>query len=152
MANPEHLKILKQGVDAWNIWRVEDSGVFPDLEGADLLLADLSGINLSSAHLAGATLSGANLSGGYLGAANIRGASLIETNLNGAFLDNSDFTEAWMGRAVFGDNDLSTVKGLETVHHLGPSTIGIDTIYKSKGNIPEAFLRGAGVPETSSPT
>ena len=147
MANPEHLKILKQGVDAWNIWRVEDSGVFPDLEGADLLLADLSGINLSSAHLAGATLSGANLSGGYLGAANIRGASLIETNLNGAFLDNSDFTEAWMGRAVFGDNDLSTVKGLETVHHLGPSTIGIDTIYKSKGNIPEAFLRGAGVPE-----
>jgi len=39
------------------------------------------------------------------------------------------------------------VKGLETVQHDGPSTIGIDTIYKSKGNIPEAFLRGAGVPE-----
>ena len=31
--------------------------------------------------------------------------------------------------------------------HVGPSTIGIDTIYKSKGNIPEVFLRGAGVPE-----
>jgi hypothetical protein len=48
---------------------------------------------------------------------------------------------------VFGDNDLSTVQGLETLNHGGPSTIGIDTIYKSKGNIPEVFLRGAGVPE-----
>jgi len=48
---------------------------------------------------------------------------------------------------VFGDNDLSIVKGLEIMHHWGPSTIGIDTIYKSKGNIPEVFLRGAGVPE-----
>jgi len=46
-----------------------------------------------------------------------------------------------------GDNDPSTVKGLETAGHFGPSTIGIDTIYKSRGNIPEAFLRGAGVPE-----
>lgn len=29
----------------------------------------------------------------------------------------------------------------------GPSTVGIDTIYRSKGNIPESFLRGAGVPD-----
>lgn len=31
--------------------------------------------------------------------------------------------------------------------HQGPSTVGIDTIYRSKGNIPESFLRGAGVPD-----
>jgi hypothetical protein len=36
---------------------------------------------------------------------------------------------------------------LEAVIHEGPSSIGIDTIYKSKGKIPHAFLRGAGVPE-----
>jgi hypothetical protein len=48
---------------------------------------------------------------------------------------------------TFGDNDLSTVKGLATVQHEDPSTIGIDTIYRSKGKIPEVFLRGAGVPE-----
>ena len=41
----------------------------------------------------------------------------------------------------------STVRGLETVQHHGPSTIGIDTLYRSHGNIPEVFLRGAGVPE-----
>jgi hypothetical protein len=33
------------------------------------------------------------------------------------------------------------------VIHQGPSTIGIDVIYASKGKIPESFLRGCGVPE-----
>jgi hypothetical protein len=28
-----------------------------------------------------------------------------------------------------------------------PSSLGVDTIYKSKGGIPESFLRGAGVPD-----
>jgi hypothetical protein len=32
------------------------------------------------------------------------------------------------------------------VEHIGPSSIGIDTIYNSKGNIPDLFLRKAGVP------
>lgn len=48
---------------------------------------------------------------------------------------------------ILGDVNLSVAKGLETVNHIGPSTIGVDTIYKSKGTIPDAFLRGAGVPE-----
>jgi TIR domain len=48
---------------------------------------------------------------------------------------------------MFADNDLSEVKGLETVDHGGPSSIGIDTLYKSVGKIPEAFLRGCGVPD-----
>lgn len=38
-------------------------------------------------------------------------------------------------------------KGLETIRHSGSSTIGIDTIYKSRGKIPEVFLRGCGVPD-----
>lgn len=45
------------------------------------------------------------------------------------------------------DIDLSGVNGLETVIHLRPSFIGIDTIYRSKAEIPEVFLRGAGVPD-----
>lgn len=49
--------------------------------------------------------------------------------------------------ATFGDVDLSGVIGLDTILHKGPSTIGIDTIYISKGKIPEAFLRGCGVPD-----
>ena len=47
----------------------------------------------------------------------------------------------------FGNVDLRFAKGLETVKHWGPSTIGIDTTYKSRSRIPEVFLRGCGVPD-----
>jgi hypothetical protein len=53
-----------------------------------------------------------------------------------------------VGLSIFSNNDLSSVKGLDTVSHSAPSTIGIDTLYNSGGNIPEVFLRGCGVPET----
>lgn len=46
-----------------------------------------------------------------------------------------------------GNINFSLVKGLETVLHRGPSTIGIDTIYESNANIPQRFLIGAGVPD-----
>jgi hypothetical protein len=68
-------------------------------------------------------------------------------NLDSADLGGADLTGASMWGTIYGNNDLSDVKGLETVKHHGPSTIGIDTIYRSQGNIPLAFLRGAGVPE-----
>jgi len=42
---------------------------------------------------------------------------------------------------------MSEAKGLERIKHLAPSTIGIDTIYRSKGNIPYKFLLDAGVPK-----
>jgi hypothetical protein len=36
MANPEHLQILQQGVEAWNAWRNQNSDVIPNLAQADL--------------------------------------------------------------------------------------------------------------------
>jgi len=60
----------------------------------------------------------------------------------------ADFTKALIVLTTFADVDLSRTKGLETIRHEGPSTIGIDTILRSTGNIPETFLRGAGVPDT----
>ena len=47
----------------------------------------------------------------------------------------------------FADVDLSKVNGLDSVEHQLPSTIGIDTLFLSKGKIPEGFLRGCGVPD-----
>ena len=90
---------------------------------------------------------GGDLRGANLIAANLGGADLTAANLGGAHLARANLTKATIWYTAFGDNDLSDVKGLETVHHGGPSTIGIDTIYKSKGNIPEVFLRGCGVPK-----
>ncbi|MGD0616108.1 MAG: toll/interleukin-1 receptor domain-containing protein [Bryobacteraceae bacterium] len=44
--------------------------------------------------------------------------------------------------------DLRGVTGLERALHFAPSSIGIETIHLSNGEIPEVFLRGAGVPDT----
>ena len=41
MPNEEHVKILKQGVEAWNRWRVENPKIEPALSDADLSGANL---------------------------------------------------------------------------------------------------------------
>jgi hypothetical protein len=102
----------------------------------DLSEIDLSGMDLRGTSLRGMDLHETNLSKADLGGADLSGANLSGANLNGAIM-------MW---TIFGDVDLSDIKGLETVQHLGPSTIGIDTLFRSKGQIPEVFLRGAGVP------
>jgi len=40
MANPEHVEILKQGVEAWNHWRSEHPDVIPELANVDFTRAD----------------------------------------------------------------------------------------------------------------
>ena len=74
-------------------------------------------------------------------------ANLNGAHLRGADLGAADLKEAQMGYTFFADDDLSSTKGLDAVHHRAASSIGIDTIYKSQGKIPLAFLRGCGVPE-----
>jgi TIR domain-containing protein/pentapeptide repeat protein len=168
MANQKHLDILKKSVETWNMWREEHPNIRPDLSDANLygvLLynADLSNADLSNADLNGADLSNADLNGADLSCTNLGGAvlhnadlssaelssaELSGADLSGATLHNADLNGANVGYTSFGDVDLSAVKNLETVCHSGPSTIGIDTIYRSHGNIDEAFLRGAGVDDT----
>ena len=192
MSSRRHLKLLKQGVHAWNKWKSENPRLRPELSGADLSSSDLSNADLSravlldadlsdavlsdavlseadlrravlndaflfnatlsnadlsGARLNGARLDGANLRGADLRGADLSGAGLFFVNLSDARLEDADFTNVSLGASTFGDNDLSRVKGLETVFYAFPSTIGIDTIYKSQGHIPEVFLRGCGVQE-----
>lgn len=101
----------------------------------------MTNAELIRANLYSADLNGADLSGAVLKDANLIGANLTGTNLDGADLSN-----AIVGGTILGNVDLSNVKGLETLMHLGPSTVGIDTIYKSKGKVPVNFLKSAGVP------
>ena len=132
------------------------------LSGANLSTADLGGACLSRAHLNGAHLIAADLSSADLNSANFMGAELYMSNLSeadasfanllgsglrGANLTGTNLKGARAGATDFADVDLSTAKGLESTEHHGPSTIGVDTIYKSRGKIPEKFLRGCGVPD-----
>ncbi len=63
------MKVLHQGVRAWNRWRKEKPRVVPDLTGAEL---------------GGVHLRGANLSKTTLNQAFLREAKLIDCDLRGA--------------------------------------------------------------------
>jgi uncharacterized protein YjbI with pentapeptide repeats len=114
-----------------------------NLIGANLSHADLSHADLNHVYLVKANLNEANLSYANLFETDLSYANLMHTNL-----EQVDWTNALIGWTQLDNLDLRTVHGLETVKHEGPSTIGMDTIYRSNGQIPEVFLRGAGVPET----
>jgi hypothetical protein len=202
VANPEHLRVIKTGGEAWNAWIASHPYEVADLHGADLSRirlpdgANFEGCDLRGANLKGAwlpkaafgkkfipeepdeysNLTGANFDGAYLvdanfeealltktnfhdanlidanfteanlSRANLIGAHLFGANLTGADLFESDFSLAQVGRTVFGKVDLSHTIGLESLHHLTASFLGVDTVYLSKGLIPTEFLKGVGVP------
>jgi hypothetical protein len=149
MDREEALRLLEsgyQGIQEWNIHRRKEE-VIPDLNGANLTGANLGAADLSAADLSGAKFMGAKLSGTDLRAADLIGADLRGANLTEAKLIGANLEEAMCHDTIFADLDLSQTRGLDKVVHEGPSSVGIDTIIKSQGKIPEAFLRGCGVPD-----
>jgi len=174
MANPEHLEIVEKGKAAIKQWRKQHpkerldlsesdfSGAnliganlrkanlsTADLIGANLYMADLSGADLSESDLGDADLSLANLS-----KANLSKADLFRANLFGADLREVNLSEAICLVTLFSLCDISSAKGLGSVVHEGPSTIGVDTLIRSfrgAGNRitseMETFFLGAGVPK-----
>jgi hypothetical protein len=109
------------------------------LNRAILIDADLSEANLRDANFGRADLRGANIT-----AVDFSGATLLHTDLSATNLSGSLFIATWIGNTHFGATNLSEAIGLETVQHFGPSSIGLETIYKAQGRIPEVFLRGCG--------
>jgi uncharacterized protein YjbI with pentapeptide repeats len=147
MANEQHLATIRQSVMAWNRWVERHYPVRADLSNAHLQGLNLGDAYLSSSNLSCSNLSFADLSSADLTNANLTGANLKGANLSRAKLTGANFSMARIGYTTFASNDLSSIIGLENVQHIGPSSIGIDTIYLSNGNIPEGFLRACGVPD-----
>ena len=199
MPNPEHLAILKQGVEVWNRWRDRTlkreatrktpfRRLVPDLSDMDLSSIDLSGANLASTNLERANfdrakLSFTNFDGANLQYATFRKAECIGATFNGSNLTHTSFDDAVLAFVAFGtsyldlrgrawgqtgppvlrgtsflntrladciiiESDLSDTIGLETVRPVGLTSIDLETVYRSKGLIPDSFLRGVGVPES----
>ncbi len=121
-----------------------------NLTEAQLLQAYLIDTNLSDAALNGAvlyqaSLQRANLNGAELKGVDFREANLWRTNFNEANLLGSNFGKAEVQDTIFGNSDLSENTGLEEVIHGGPSRISTGTFARSKGRIPDIFLRGCGL-------
>lgn len=184
----EHVRILKEGVSAWNRWRTDNPLVVPDLSQmrssrSHLRELDLGGINLSSARLWSADLSQANLQRANLSGARLFRTNFFSTNLSEANLTNANLQKANLGRAnLFRANlrksnlyltdlseanldeadvseavfavtklirvDLTTVHGLDAINHRGPSTLSVETLYRSAKSLSTKFLVGCGIPDS----
>ena len=129
-----------------------------ELTDTDLGWSMLSGAKLRNANLTDADLECANLSQHVIWAdlscicigADLSGADLTNANLSHAQLENTVMTDVQLDKAQFekvrlSGIDLSTVKGLDTIVHSGPSSIDVDTLTRSRGKIPDHFLRGCGI-------
>ena len=116
-----------------------------NLLAANLYQANLRETNLHGADLREASLVWANLRAANLREANLSGVDLREANLTWASLAGTNLDGALCAKVSFGNVDLSLTKGLDTVKHRGPSTIGTDTLRLSRGEIPEEFLKNCGL-------
>ena len=99
MANPEHVRIVRQGKNAIAEWRASHPHERLDLSAADFRSADLRSADLSGADLSGADLSEANLFGADLSGASLHGARLLRADLSGATIFRADLSGADLNRA-----------------------------------------------------
>ena len=117
MANPEHVKVVRQGAAAIAEWRQQNPAVRLDLSGAGFRKADLAELASAEADLAGADLSEAELTGANLTRADLEGptsrgqpgrrqpqaSGLLPANLSMADLTEANLTKAnLMGANLMG--------------------------------------------------
>jgi len=123
VAIQKHLKILNQGVMAWNRWRLNNPSIRPDLSGAKLRMINLSGAtslvkslraknrnfsgNLFLEQALSASVEFENFGGLNLFWANLSGADLSEAHLSGANFRNADLRRTKLYGADLSKTDLS---------------------------------------------
>lgn len=147
-ADLQHTTLVEANLDEANLNYTNLFGANltgASLQQAGLANADLHDANLVETNLKKANLREANLKGSNLGKATLEGALLIDTDLRFALFEGTDFASAIFSSTVLLSIDFSKAIGLEKTDHLFASFLDIDTVHKSKGKMPVAFLRGCGL-------
>ena len=83
MANPEHVRILKQGVEAWNHWRRGNAHIQVDLSDTSFQKFNLAEIDLSNAYLHRTNFNQTNLTDAKLFEANLQEADIVDADMRG---------------------------------------------------------------------
>ncbi len=93
-----------------------------------------------------AELCGADFSGCHMIDANLSKTDLDSARFFITYLSGADFSEATMLATAISQCDLSQAKGLDHVYFNEQANLDISSIFWSRGQIPETFLRGCGAP------
>jgi uncharacterized protein YjbI with pentapeptide repeats len=101
-----------------------------DFRNSTICNTDLTDINFLQSNLTDADLTDSD----------IKYSTFTNTIIKGTI-----FNRTHIGWTNFCNMDLSNAKNFSKAIYDGPSSIGIDTITNSHGNIPKTFLRGAGL-------
>src|SRR3954452_949002 len=100
MANPEHVKKLKEGLIAWNSWRSRTDET-PDLSGVWLDGDSLDHYHLESADFSDAALNRVSFRFSRCDRCSFVGARLKEVTFYGASISGCNFTNAEVWFSVF---------------------------------------------------
>ena len=131
MANQQHVDILLEEEEAWNIWREENPDIQPDLSGEELHMKYLKKLNLRGANLSGAKLIGEEFLGIDLMKANLSKVDLSQAILCGANLSETNLSEADLSYAYF------------TAYGGDPDDPELEAANLSGANLSKANLSGA---------
>jgi uncharacterized protein YjbI with pentapeptide repeats len=144
VANPEHLELLRQGVEVWNAWRAKEPSIRPDLSKANL-----SGANLSGADLTGAIMRGANLSETDLLRANLSEANLSGANLTGANLTRVSIADEDLFKVNLIEANLIEANHLRDLLRANPFRANLFRANLSEATLFQANLMGANIREAN---
>lgn len=103
MANKNHLRLLDEGREIWNMWRADEKDVDVDLSGAELSGNDLSRYNFSHCNLEGSDLERAVLQNTILFKANLCGVHAAYADFSGSDCEMAQFDQGIFTEASFRD-------------------------------------------------
>ena len=107
MPDEEHLRLLQQGVEAWNRWREQHPVTSPDLTDANLSELNLAGANLRGTNFTNAEIGKVNFGDAFLMNAVFRCANIRDANFGSADLTAADFRASNFDSVNLSHADLS---------------------------------------------